>query len=217
MLHCIVWGDQLNQELISKKELLKITGISYGQLYRWKRKKLIPEDWFIRKSTFTGQETFFPKHKIVERIEKIINMKGDISLDNLADMLSPDLSETEVSWTVLKDRDIVSDATLNFYKEMYGESDKYNFEQIIVIYLLDKLFKSGQIGYSDGEIVFKLFNDKYQKFKGKTCDLIFFRKMGISSCCLVPDSREIYFEDSIKIIEIVNISELIEELKIKMF
>lgn len=48
-------------ELISKKELLPLTNISYGQLYRWKRKNLIPEDWFIKKSVSTGQETFFPK------------------------------------------------------------------------------------------------------------------------------------------------------------
>ncbi len=53
----------IEQELISKKELLELTGISYGQLYRWKRKNLIPEDWFIRKSTFTGQETFFSEEK----------------------------------------------------------------------------------------------------------------------------------------------------------
>lgn len=51
----------MEQDLMSKKELLELTGISYGQLYRWKRKKLIPEEWFIRKSTFTGQETFFPR------------------------------------------------------------------------------------------------------------------------------------------------------------
>ena len=37
-------GDDPN--LISKKELLDQTGISYGQLYRWKRKGLIPEAWF---------------------------------------------------------------------------------------------------------------------------------------------------------------------------
>lgn len=48
----------MEEELISKKDLLDETGISYGQLYRWKRKQLIPEEWFIRKSTFTGQETF---------------------------------------------------------------------------------------------------------------------------------------------------------------
>ena len=34
--------------LISKKDLLAETGISYGQLYRWKREQLIPEEWFIK-------------------------------------------------------------------------------------------------------------------------------------------------------------------------
>ena len=62
-------------ELISKKELLQLTNISYGQLYRWKRKNLIPEDWFIKKSVSTGQETFFPREQILERIEKIIELK----------------------------------------------------------------------------------------------------------------------------------------------
>ena len=54
----------MQNESISKKELLELSKISYGQLYRWKRKNLIPEEWFIKKSTFTGQETFFPKEKI---------------------------------------------------------------------------------------------------------------------------------------------------------
>jgi predicted DNA-binding transcriptional regulator AlpA len=31
------------EELISKKEVLELTGISYGQFYRWKREGLIPE------------------------------------------------------------------------------------------------------------------------------------------------------------------------------
>ena len=81
----------MKTDFISKKELLELTEISYGQLYRWKRKNLIPEEWFIRKSTFTGQETFFPKERILERIGKIKNMKGDTSLDELANMLSPNL------------------------------------------------------------------------------------------------------------------------------
>ena len=33
----------MDQELISKKELLETFGISYGALYRWKRMGLIPE------------------------------------------------------------------------------------------------------------------------------------------------------------------------------
>jgi DNA-binding transcriptional MerR regulator len=77
-----------DEHLISKKEVLEKMGISYGQLYRWKRKGLIPEAWFIRRSTFTGQETFFPQDKIVERIERIKDMKGEHALDDLADVIS---------------------------------------------------------------------------------------------------------------------------------
>ncbi|MFC2082884.1 DUF4004 family protein [Candidatus Bipolaricaulota bacterium] len=77
-----------DENLISKKEVLEQMGISYGQLYRWKRKGLIPESWFIRRSTFTGQETFFPKDKIVERIGRIKDMKGEHALDDLAEVIS---------------------------------------------------------------------------------------------------------------------------------
>ena len=64
--------DFSDENLISKKQLLEKYSISYGALYRWKRKGLIPEDWFIKKSTATGQETFFPKDLITERVEMII-------------------------------------------------------------------------------------------------------------------------------------------------
>lgn len=76
--------DQMEQILISKKELLEKYEISYGALYRWKRKGLIPEDWFIKKATVTGQETFFPEELICERIELIKNQKDDLSLDELS-------------------------------------------------------------------------------------------------------------------------------------
>ena len=60
------------QALISKKALLARYGISYGSLYRWKRMGLIPDEWFLRKATVTGQETFFPEALICERVERIL-------------------------------------------------------------------------------------------------------------------------------------------------
>ena len=74
----------MESELISKKELLEKYAISYGALYRWKRKGLIPEDWFIKKATVTGQETFFPKTLICGRVELIMSQKEDFSLDDLS-------------------------------------------------------------------------------------------------------------------------------------
>lgn len=70
------------EQLISKKELLDMYGISYGALYRWKRLGLIPEDWFIRRSAPTGQETYFRRDQILPRMELILERKS--SLEELA-------------------------------------------------------------------------------------------------------------------------------------
>lgn len=86
----------MGEELISKKDVLELTGISYGQLYRWKRKGLIPEAWFIRRSTFTGQETFFPREKILARIEEIRALKEGQSLDELVQILAPETAPEAV-------------------------------------------------------------------------------------------------------------------------
>ena len=86
----------MDEELISKKELLALYEISYGALYRWKRKGLIPEDWFIKKSTVTGQETFFPRNLICERIEFIKQQKDNISLEDLSNHFSTESKKNTV-------------------------------------------------------------------------------------------------------------------------
>ena len=96
----------MEQELISKKELLERYSISYGALYRWKRKGLIPEDWFIKKSTVTGQETFFPRDLVCQRVELIQSQKEDLSLDELASQLGTEAEKKAVLTvkTVLGDK-----------------------------------------------------------------------------------------------------------------
>lgn len=74
-------------KLISKKELLERYKISYGTLYRWKRMGLIPDDWLVKKSTFTGQETFFDEEQICARVEAIISRKDSESLESIANEL----------------------------------------------------------------------------------------------------------------------------------
>ncbi len=84
-----------NEGLISKKELLERYNISYGALYRWKRKGLIPDEWFIKKATVTGQETFFPKALVCERVEMILDKKEEVLLDELARELSGEEKKNE--------------------------------------------------------------------------------------------------------------------------
>ena len=84
-----------NENLISKKKLLERYGVSYGALYRWKRKGLIPDEWFIKRSTVTGQETFFPEKLVCERVELIMSKKEEVLLDELAKEISSEEEKNE--------------------------------------------------------------------------------------------------------------------------
>ena len=66
----------MDEDLISKKELLERYGISYGALYRWKRMGLIPESWFLRRSTPSGQETYFHTKQICLRVERMLEARS---------------------------------------------------------------------------------------------------------------------------------------------
>ena len=92
----------MEQDLISKRELLEKYGISYGALYRWKRMGLIPEDWFLRRSTSTGQETFFYREQVCPRIELILSRPD--SLDSLAKEFNPVREPHPVRRLVVEDR-----------------------------------------------------------------------------------------------------------------
>ncbi|TEB10673.1 hypothetical protein Psfp_04123 [Pelotomaculum sp. FP] len=206
----------MEQDLISKKELLDLTGISYGQLYRWKRKNLIPEDWFVKKSTFTGQETFFPKEKILARINKIMNMKEDLSLDALAGMFSPNPAEASLKKEELLKRNIVSNIVLDIFVKHHGDVEIFDFKQLLYVYVLEKMLQTGELSLEEGKILLSALTEHYPKFQGKNCDLIFVRKLGIATCLLISSPGEVHFESGAYVVFQLNLANCIEELKLKI-
>lgn len=206
----------MDEELISKKDLLDFADISYGQLYRWKRKNLIPEDWFIRKSTFTGQETFFPKNKILERIDKIKNMKDDLSLDDIAGMFSPQLADVLLNKDELRQRNIVSHLSLEIYEGIHGETKVFSFEKILYISLLENCLSSGEVSLDEGKNILNTIEKNYKKFESRDCEIILLRKFGISICLITAYPYEFVIEDSAKLVININVGKAIEELKLKI-
>lgn len=206
----------MDEELISKKDLLDYADISYGQLYRWKRKSLIPEDWFIRKSTFTGQETFFPKNKILERIDKIKNMKDDLSLDDIAGMFSPQLADVLLSKDELKLRNIVSQMALEIYEGIHGETKVFSFEKILYVSLLESCLSSGEVSLEEGKNILNTIEKNYKKFEARDCEIILLRKFGISICIITLYPYELVIEDAAKLVININVGKAIEELKLKI-
>lgn len=117
--------------LISKKELLALTGISYGQLYRWKRERLIPEEWFLKQSSYTGQETFFPREQILSRVQTILDAKDKYSLEELAHLLSPETADTYLSAERLAEITEISPALLPAIQEIC-QGISYEFFEVVL-------------------------------------------------------------------------------------
>lgn len=204
----------MEQELISKKDLLEVTDISYGQLYRWKRKNLIPEEWFIRKSTFTGQETFFPKQKILHRIEKIKNMKDDLSLDELADLFTPQLREISITVKELLKQNIVSKVVLDLLQKQYGKTDMLGFEELLYAFVLQKLLHTGVVNQDEALLALETLLANYPGLRDKGPELIFIRKMGVSSFLLTSSANDIFFDSGVNIVTRLNLGACTEEMKL---
>ena len=217
MLHCNQKGVfKMSEELISKKDLLELAGISYGQLYRWKRKDLIPEDWFVRKSTFTGQETFFPKEKILERINKIQDMKENLSLDELADMFSPNIADLQLDKEELVKRNIVSKEVMDLYLKMDNSMNKFDFSRMLEVYVLEKLLQSGEINLEEGKMLYQVLKENGKVIKQKSCTLVITRKLGVSSCFLLINAESIHFEQGTKVVSQLPLMTCMEEIKAKL-
>jgi DNA-binding transcriptional MerR regulator len=135
------------EDLISKKELLEITGISYGALYRYKRKNLIPDEWFVRKSTFTGQETFFPRELILRRIEQIQELKEEVSLDGMHGMLSGNIPE-QLTLTHEEFMTHIS-APLADAAKKYVAENTLGFKELLALITADTAMKSGKTALAE--------------------------------------------------------------------
>ncbi|MDQ1148008.1 DNA-binding transcriptional MerR regulator [Bacillus sp. SORGH_AS 510] len=206
----------MSEELISKKDLLELAGISYGQLYRWKRKDLIPEEWFIRKSTFTGQETFFPKEKILERINKIQTMKENLSLDELADMFSPNISDLQLDKDELVKRNIVSISVMNFYLENEKGSQTFSINRMLEVFVLEKLLQSGEINLDEGKMLLQVLKEHAAIIKQKSCEVVITRKLGVSTCLLLINAEAVHFDQGTKVVVQLSLMSCMEEIKAKL-
>lgn len=203
-------------ELISKKDLLVEANISYGQLYRWKRKKLIPEDWFMKKSTFTGHETFFPKEKIKERIQQILEMKDDVSLDDLADKFSSDIPEKmSFSRENLLKLQVLSKEIVLLYEEIFRDKTEYSFEDILYMYISEDLLAKGNLSIEDLSRILRMLSENYDRIKDKDPSLSVYRKLGVSIAILHRDG-EIFQSDQPPLVKNYSIRNAVESLKLKL-
>ncbi|MBT3318399.1 MAG: YhbD family protein [Clostridia bacterium] len=206
----------MNEELISKKELLEKTSISYGQLYRWKRKGLIPEDWFIRKSTYTGQETFFPRSQVLSRIDRIKNMKDDVSLDDLADVFAPKQSTGKQTPDSIVERGIVSADVMALFIEARGDDKDLEFGEMLSLYIFGTVLSSGDVNLSEAKQMLDVYHTSAIKHGDTASEMYLTRKLGTFSCFALSPPVKICFDKDTKLVRRIDINAAMEELKLKI-
>jgi DNA-binding transcriptional MerR regulator len=207
----------MEPDLISKKDLLLATGISYGQLYRWKRKGLIPEDWFVRKSSFTGQETFFPREKVLARVDRILSMKEeDLSLDDIADAVSPTPLPDTFGWDDMIARGVVSVGALDLFAERHPGVSDLRFAELLAVAVADTLLTSGDAGRDEALAAISTLEEGWSTCEKTSCDLVLLRKMGVSTVMLVSSGSELLVESGVRVVARITLPTAIEHLKTRL-
>lgn len=200
--------------LISKKDLLAITGISYGQLYRWKRERLIPEEWFIKQSAYTGQETFFPREQILSRIKSILDLKDDYSLEELAKMLSPETSSSELSITDLSSIEEIDQRLTEQLPTIYRK-EKYDFAEVALMIAISKAVKKLNLS---SEVIGELFEKSItaaMALKNVSVTCTVFTVGNEYHTLFIQNTAKQEFDSSIQIIDQIHLSEIADSLKMK--
>lgn len=211
----------MTEELISKKDILEETGISYGQFYRWKRKGLIPDTWIIHKSTRTGQESFLPKEKILTRIGKIKELKEENTLSEIADLLSPEIVEKKYEKSAMSSYEWFDAGLIKPYEEIVGPKKHLSFSDLLNLKVFSRLKEAGLRSepiYLALETLVSEGNRESFSEKLIVAEKSFSsseRENLIPEFCLLTDG-EVNFDQTVDIIEVVDLAVEVKEIKLNM-
>ncbi|HBF0683414.1 TPA: YhbD family protein [Clostridioides difficile] len=204
------------EELISKKDLLSKTNISYGQLYRWKRKNIIPEEWFIKKSAFTGQETFFPRDKILERIELILSMKEETSLDDIANMFMKKDINKGFDIDFILSKEVICNYTKEIFQNLYKKEQSIGKKELLILSIIEKFLVKSIITFEELKLIVNIIEENFTSIYNESGKIYLFRKFGVPFVVGCLDYKKVKFEkDVVKIIEI-DLTKEINDISIKL-
>ena len=199
---------------ISKKDLLKTTGISYGQLYRWKREGLIPEEWFVKRSSPTGQETYFPQEKILKRIHAIQQLKDSYSLEELARILTPEVSNRLFCEEDLEHFDELDiDVAADFMDAM--SKDSFVFLGVLVMIALSQAMVDSAITEEERTHAVSFLSKRMSELHSADYVLELLQAQGHLYVLLKKEGSEVYLDDGLVAIRFIHLNELSNAIKLK--
>ena len=199
---------------ISKKDLLKTTGISYGQLYRWKREGLIPEEWFVKRSSPTGQETYFPQEKILKRIHAIQQLKDSYSLEELARILTPEISNRLFCEEDLEHFDELDIEVASDFMDAMSK-DSFVFLEVLVMIALSQAMVDTAITEEERTHAVSFLSKQMSEMHSADYVLELLQAQGHLYVLLKKEDSEVYLDDALVAIRSIHLNELNNAIKLK--
>ena len=206
------WGEGM--DYISKKELLAQTGISYGQLYRWKREKLIPEDWFVKQASFTGQETFFPKEQITARVEAILAAKDSYSLEELARMFSPETADMYIRADALGAIGDIEGNVRRAVEEAYPK-DSYTVAEAALFVAVSSIARAANLTESEAAQCVRAACSAARGVQGVQWQCVLFSCADGVHAALTKPAMPVRFDEGVRVIGMCAVHEAANQIKIK--
>lgn len=203
----------MEEQLISKIELLKVANISYGTLYRWKRLGLIPESWFIHKATEIGQATYLPREKVLNRIARIQELKNELTVEQMQELFSANVKSFKIPLKDFRELDLVSKIAITAFTSVFPLKEYLDFNDVFSMYVVDHLMKLNGFYLEDAKQVLRLLCKYLSKETSKDYQLLLLRKMGVPMTVLVKGDEEILLEDNTEIVACANLVEFESALK----
>lgn len=200
--------------LISKKDLLAITGISYGQLYRWKRERLIPEEWFIKQSSYTGQETFFPREQILSRIQSIQELKDKYSIEEMAKMLSPEVAPRRFQLEELKDFEEISDTLIPCFINSF-EKEEFDYMEVLFMIVISGLYQEEKVPFDQVKELVSGIKDVLREVKSTGMVFALVQLDTRLYGMLYQDQRKILLDERFQLQKEVRMDEISNQIKLK--
>lgn len=199
---------------ISKKDLLNETGISYGQLYRWKREGLIPEEWFVKKSSFTGQETYFPKEAILKRIATIQQLKDQYSLEELAKILTPEVSNRLFSEEDLEVFEEIQITVAACFMD-YMEKDEFTFWEVVVMMALSECIVEFKLSEEEAHDLIRYVIPAMKSIQSIEHTLLLVQLADHYYTILVQTGSRYSIDERLRIVKEIQLQELSSDMKMK--
>ncbi len=159
------------------------------------KKKFNSRRVVYKKSVSTGQETFFPKEKIIARINNIIELKDEASLDELAERFSNNsIKNVYLKRSYILEHNIVSETVLNMFEDFSGREENYNEISLFSLLIYKDLILSGIINGDEARDISLALKKEYGRIEEEMI-LIIKRKLGVCFYYLVSEGKEIDLDE----------------------